>query len=178
MSGKDTEYENNNIAYDFINNQEGIKCKNYELCEQVLPKWWFNCKGNYLCTNCHMNFGTWKLYGKEYKTGKGILEISDNIDCPICLEKKRGISQPNCDHMLCINCFKRCYYGNDDTENEPPFPYPNIEDEYYEDQDNQKWETDYPLIKIYNEEWSKWDAERIQKYENEKNLRKCPLCRK
>lgn len=132
MNKKDTEYENNNIAYDYKYTEEvggGIKCKNYELCETVLPKWWFECKGNYLCTNCHMLFGTWESQGMQY-TGKGILEISDNLECPICLDKKRGISQPNCDHTLCINCFKRCHYGKG------------------------------------------------EEYENEENLRKCPLCRK
>ena len=57
--GRDFEYENNNICFDYQNPEEdggGIKCKNYELCEGVLPKWWFECKGNYLCTNCHMMF--------------------------------------------------------------------------------------------------------------------------
>ena len=177
MNERDTEYENNNIAYDYQYTEEfggGIKCKNYELCKSLLPKWWFECKGNYLCIDCHMLFGTW---GEGY-TGKGILEISDNLECPICLENKRSITQPNCEHTLCIKCFKRCYYGVDNTENEPSFPYPYIEDEYYEDQDNKKWDTDYPLIKIYNEEWDKWVDEKNQKYENEENLRKCPLCRK
>jgi hypothetical protein len=117
MNEKDTEYENNNIAYDYQYTEEvggGIKCKNYELCEVVLPKWWFECKNNYLCTNCHMLFGTWG----ESNTGKGILEINNNLECPICLENKRGISQPNCEHTLCIGCFKRCHYGkyNEETE--------------------------------------------------------------
>jgi hypothetical protein len=177
MNERDTEYENNNIACDYQYTEEvggGIKCKNYELCKALLPKWYFECKGNYLCINCHMLFGTWG----ESHTGKGILEISDNLECSICLENKRSITQPNCEHTVCIKCFKRCYYGDDNTENEPKFPYPYIEDEYYEDQDNQKWDTDYPLIKIYNEEWDKWDDEKNQKYENEENLRKCPLCRK
>lgn len=118
MNGKDTEYENN-IAYDWQHTEEdggGLKCKNYELCESVLPSWWFECKGNYLCTTCHMLFGTWKCQGQEYKTGKGILEISDNLECPICLENKRGISQPNCKHTLCIDCFKRCHYGKDEED--------------------------------------------------------------
>ena len=117
MNEKDTEYENNNIAYDYQYTEEvggGIKCKNYELCEVVLPKWWVECKNNYLCTNCHMLFGTWG----ESNTGKGILEINNNLECPICLENKRGISQPNCEHTLCIGCFKRCHYGkyNEETE--------------------------------------------------------------
>ncbi len=41
------------------------------------------------------------------------------------------------------------FYGND--VNEPTFPYPEIEDEYYEDEENPKWDSEYHLIKIYNE---------------------------
>ena len=165
---RDMEYENNNIGFDPQYPKEdggGIRCKNYELCEAVLPKWWFECKGNYLCMNCDiMRFG--------------ILDLSDNVECPVCLEVKRSISQPNCEHTLCIDCFKRCYYGDESREGEPHFPYPDIEDEYYDDQENPKWENDYPLIKIYNEEWNKWDDKRDQKRENEEYLAKCPLCRK
>ena len=153
-------YENNNIVYD-INNEEGIKCKNYELCKIVLPKLW---KANYLCINCDMMFG-------------GILEIKDTIECPICYEYKKGISQPRCNHFICIDCFKRCYYI--DTNGEPIFPYPdNINDEYLEDINNTKWNIDYPLIKLYNEEYDKWEYNREKKYDNEKYLRICPICRK
>jgi hypothetical protein len=173
---RDLTYENNNIGFDWQYPKEnggGIKCKNYELCKSILPKWWFDCKGNYLCTNCHMLFDTWD----ESHKGKGILEISDNLECPICMENKRSITQPNCEHTLCIECFKRCYYGDPDTDNEPKFPYPDIEDEYNDDPENQKWESEYPLIKIYNEEWNKWDDKRYEKYNNEEYLRHCPLCR-
>jgi len=155
-----------------------IKCKNYELCQEKLPGWWFECKGNYLCSGCHMMFGTWKFQGQEYKTGKGVLDIIDNIECPVCLDIKRSISQPNCEHTLCIDCFKRCYYGNDDDENKPKFPYPDIENEYYNNQENPKWKNDYPLIKIHNEEYNKWCDEREHNYEKEKYLQNCPLCRK
>lgn len=114
MNEKDTEYENNNIAYDWQYTEEvggGIKCKNYELCEVVLPKWWFECKNNYLCTNCHMLFGTW-----GNKTGKGELKIYDKLECPICLEEKRAITQPNCEHTTCIDCYKICQYGKGEDE--------------------------------------------------------------
>jgi hypothetical protein len=173
---RDMDYEKNNIGYDWQYPEEGgwIKCKNYELCGEVLPIWWFECKGNYLCTNCHMSYGTWE--SNDYKhIGKEVLEFNDNIECPICLEIKRGISQPRCDHLLCIDCFKRCYYG--DSSDEPIFPYLEIEDEYYGDQENPKWDCNYPLIKIYNEEWDKWDNAREEKYNNESYLKKCPLCR-
>jgi hypothetical protein len=141
----------------------GIKCKNYELCDTVLPNWWVQCKGKYLCTNCDMHFGK-------------ILEKSDNIECPICFENKRGISLPKCNHYICIDCLKRCYHG--DESGEPIFPYPDIEDKYFEDTENPIWASDYPLISLYNENWDNWENNKQEKYGNEENLRKCPLCRK
>ena len=38
MMDRDIEYENNNIAYDYSEEDGGIKCKNYELCDVLLPK--------------------------------------------------------------------------------------------------------------------------------------------
>lgn len=177
---RDLNYENANIAYDSQYPEDdggGIKCKNYIVCGTVLPKWWFDCKGCYLCTNCDMMFGTWKSSDHQY-TGKGILDITGILECPICLEAKESISQLNCDHSLCISCFKRCYYGDQSNEGEPIFPYPDIEDEYYTDTENAKWEKDYPLIKIYDEECNKWYDAREEKYEEESHLRRCPICRK
>jgi len=154
----------------------GIKCKNYKICDTVFPKWWFDCKGSYLCTNCDMMFGTWGS-GENQHVGKGHLEITDNLECPICAEVKECISHPRCNHFVCISCFKRCYYGDENIEGEPIFPYPDIEDEYYDDTQNIKWEN-YPLIKIYDEESNKWDDDKNEKYNQEEYLRKCPLCRK
>ena len=107
--------------------------------------------------------------------------MSNNVECPICLEIKEGISQPRCNHSLCISCFKRCHYGDENRDGEPLFPYPDIEDEYYDDiypENNKKWITDYPLIQIFNEEWNKWDDENNDKHENERYLQNCPVCRK
>jgi hypothetical protein len=178
---RDFDYENSNVAYDYQygtteEDGGGIKCKNYIICEEVLPKWWFECKGNYLCMNCHIMFGTWGS-GENKHVGKGHLEITDNLECPICAEVKECISQPRCNHSVCITCFKRCYYGDENIEGEPIFPYPDIEDEYYDDRENIKWEN-YPLIQMYDEEWNKWDDAKNKKYNQEENLRKCPLCRK
>ena len=172
-NGRDEHYETNNIVFDCACEADGIgiKCKNYEICETDLPMWWFDCKGNYLCTNCHMLFGTWG----STNTGKGILNISDNEECIICLEVKRCTDQPKCEHKLCIEYFKRCHYG--DSSNEPQFPYPEVEDEYENDEQNPKWENEYPLIKTYNVEWNEWDDERARKYDEEEYLRTCPICR-
>lgn len=157
--------------FDYTHEEGGeIKCKNYELCESVIPKWWFDCKGKYLCTNCDIAFGTWGT-----QKGKGILEINDNIECPICIERKKCISYPRCNHMACIECFKRCMYGEETKQ--PIFPYPDIEDEYEEEPENPKWKKDYPLIEIYQIEYDNWEDDENKKYENETNLRLCPICR-
>ena len=122
-----------------------------------------------------MMFGTWGS-GENAHIGKGHLEISNNLECPICLEIKTCIMQPRCEHIVCIDCFKRRNYS--ERSGEPIFPYPGKEDEYNDDPTNPKWDNDYPLIKMYNEEHNKWEDKYTEKYEKEKNLRNCPLCRK
>lgn len=73
-----------------------------------------------------MMFGTWGS-GKNRHEGKGVLEPSDDhLECPICLEYKIGISQPRCNHKVCVDCFKRCHYGDKNVEEEPSFPYQDI----------------------------------------------------
>ena len=99
----------------------GIKCQNYELCETALPRWWFDCKGNYLCSECHMLFGTWNNeQAGIQRTGRGVLEINNNLECPICLDIKKSIQQPNCGHTLCIECFKGCYYSGNENLSKCP----------------------------------------------------------
>jgi len=56
---RDLAYEETHIGYDEQYPEGGIKCKNYEICGGVLPKWWFDCKGHYLCVNCDVMFGSW-----------------------------------------------------------------------------------------------------------------------
>lgn len=146
------------------------QCKNFELCKTLL-----NTPDPDVCLSCQMIFGT-SPYSHICR-GKGTLIFSDNIECPICLETKRGISQPRCDHFACTDCFKRCYYG--ETESEPRFPYPEIEEEYINsDSDDGKWEIDYPLILPWCNAYNKWNELQDEKYDNESHLRVCPLCRK
>jgi hypothetical protein len=181
---RDFEYEKNNIAYDCQYPQEtggGIKCKNYEICEQVLPLWWYDCKGKYLCSNCDRMFGTWSNldYG-IFKTGKGVLPLVNNVECPICLNVKKSIEQPNCTHTLCIDCLKRCYYV--DFTGAPEFSYSKeVEDFYYMDHENynsHKLKKDFPMIENWGLDFDKWYDHCIEKYNNESYLRVCPICRK
>jgi len=156
---RDINYETTQIAYDDQYPKEtggGIQCKNYKVCGTVLPKWWWESKGCYLCIHCDM------MFGKE-------LDFIENIECPICFDYTQGVSQLKCDHMICIECFKRCY-----DETEPQFPYPELEEEYVSNPDDPKWQH-YPFIHLFYEEWNKWDQYRKEK--REKTL-SCPLCRK
>lgn len=165
---RDFEYEQHNIVYNKQYTQEnggGIKCKNNEICNNILPTWW-DYKHHYTCTSCDILFGT-------------ILKKIDTMECPLCFETKKGISYPKCHHMICIDCFKRCFYGDKCLEIEPVFPYPDIKDEYIKDPYNPKWNTlEYVLIGLFNKIWNKWDDTRMEKYKKEKYLRICSLCRK
>lgn len=166
QEGLNTYSKNENISCD--HNCISIKCPNYILCETEAPQWLFDCCHG-VCRNCDMMFGKWQ-------GGKGELEVVDNVECPICLDEKTCITQPKCQHYLCVDCFRRCYYGDDDSENEPQFPYSReIEEEY--DNDESQWEDD-ELIKKFNEDWNAWQDAKELKREQEQNLQCCPLCRK
>lgn len=157
------------------NIQEEIKCPNFKICETIIPKWYYGCH-NGVCRNCDMFFGNWNNKIRS-KSGNNLI-FRESVECPICHEENvEGVEMPKCNHAICISCFKRCFNGDESRDEEPEFPYPEIEDEYDEDPDNKKWEIDYPLIRIYHEELSRWDDERQAQYDREEYLRKCSLCR-
>ena len=85
---RDLNYEINNIAYDeYLTKEEGggIKCKNYKVCNSLLPHYWFEINNNYLCTNCYIMFGSWSINtNKEIlNTNKGILDTINNDIEPV-----------------------------------------------------------------------------------------------
>jgi hypothetical protein len=175
---RDLIYEANNVTYDEQDKCDGIKCKNYEVCGTVLPNWWWDCKNQYVCSGCDMTFGTWSSEG-VHRTGKGELGFADNIECPVCLEVNRGVTYPNCEHHICIKCFKRCFYGDANIEPEPEFPYPiEVQDEWENDRDNPRWDIEYPLIRHWDIADQAWLDNQEIRYAKEEHLRQCPLCRK
>ena len=136
-----------------------MKCMNLELCEGEST-----CLRNpNLCINCDMMFGKSLIF-------------KDDVECPICLESKRGLTQPKCEHEICVECFKNCYYG---IYNETDFPYSNeIEEQYDEyggfDLTPKSFLEMYPLIEKYENECNRQynTQELIQKINS-----RCPLCR-
>lgn len=137
------------------------KCHNYTLCRNTLEL----DNPSPLCTCCRLLFPD------------GQLTFHEHVNCPVCTEYTRGVCQPHCEHALCIGCFQHCYFNF--THHEPTFPYPEMEEEYYDDPFHQRWDTHYPFIYDYLVKWLEWDNA-LEESENTRDkdfLRKCPLCR-
>ena len=146
-----------------------MECPNFIICGRMLPSVVMGCHYG-LCPHCAMDMWT--------------LEISDEkLECPICMETSICITLEKCNHAVCVECFKRCYR----TTNEPYEPYPvrpypdEVMGEYYDDisSDREKEMRElYPLIITYDDAVDKWEENEAIMYQNEANLRLCPLCRK
>lgn len=150
-----------------------IKCANFEVCDAWMGVECLSLKSGVLCTNCDILFSDWK----NGNYGKGVLNFKNNIECPICIETKKCVKYLNCDHYICVDDFKRCFYGDKDLKNEPPFPYPELEDDYYKkNQDHPYYEND-PVIIKYHEKWNEWCVSVDQKHDSETYLRQCCICR-
>ena len=76
-------------------------CCNYVVCGN-------NCNQN-ICQDCVMFFGKWR--GR-----KEILDVKEEQQCSICNLNGLSVARPDCEHFLCVECFKQVY-----TE-----PYTNI----------------------------------------------------
>ena len=164
--------------------EDSEPCKNFEFCDGMQPYGWCGEGGHSnsyldsggdpdLCVNCAM------MFRKE-------LVFKNDVECPICFETKRGITLPKCEHAICIQCFRDCYYGRYD---EPDFPYSkDIEEEYeeyggmreeYGDYDElydapKSFLEQYPLIREYEEECNR----RLDRQDEMISVNsRCPVCR-
>jgi len=110
-----------------------------------------------------------------WKNSKGHLDLHETKECPVCLEEKPCFSQPKCNHWLCVDCFRRFYYGEE--KEDIPFPYsPDIEQEYDENPDDPKW-TQNELIQLWKQQSDLLEDRNMERYEEEEYLRLCPICR-
>jgi hypothetical protein len=147
---RDLVYEANNGAHYEQGNCDGIKCKNYEVCATVLPPDYYNWKGRYVCTSCFNSFGNWDNAG-----GNGELAFGDGFTCQICLEYKRCLTHPRCNHIMCVGCFNAGWC--DEPSGPPDFPYSDeIISEWVGDKDNPKWDVEYPLLRLWDDAYDEW----------------------
>lgn len=150
-------------------------CGNYLVCGTIAPQWYLGIRSRNRCLSCDY------MFRKQ-------LVIVENVECPLCLETKQGVLQLNCTHSTCVDCFKRCMYG-EASEECPSFPYPNdIEEKYNKelhdtadldntDEFDAKWKREYPLVAQWEVDCEQWHDDKDQKYASERNLRVCPICR-
>ena len=145
------------------------KCPNYLVCGSIIPYYIYK-KNNKMCTYCH------NMFSKN--SCKGRLKFFDNKECPICLDETKCVSLPNCNHYICIDCFKRCFYGDYSDNSEPKFPYSaDYEKEYYEYYNDPIWAND-DKVKEWLKKWNEWSEGKRAKFLNEDYLQLCPICRK
>jgi hypothetical protein len=186
MDYRDLQYEEENVGYDCEYPEGGIKCKNYELCESLLPKWWFECKANYLCPYCDMHrFFGWKEL---------VFRDSDE-ECIVCNEtgSKQVKFPAECGHWFCTTCTRNIIFIDETRYHLSPVPFgcppcPNgcvnpIKGKqcYCENYDEilEKWREENPIAR---EEYN--DAETLSIELGETTAgsvfgsKKCPLCRK
>lgn len=141
-----------------------VPCPNSLLCGAIGPQ----CMYIYgRCTNCDIAFG--------YPN----LTFVDSAECPVCLETKQAVRFPSCGHPVCVQCFRRMWYGPPRV-GEPPFPYPELEDAYDDGDDewlDQQSDEIRKGIEDWNNAWNAWDDAWDDARRAEPFLRKCPVCR-
>jgi hypothetical protein len=180
---RDLQYEQSSIGYDWQYPQGGIKCKNYELCQHILPPDWFIWYGNYICLGCDM-FGWKELEFKESEE-----------ECVVCNETdNKHVKFPtNCGHWVCVYCSRNILFWDETRYHLSPVPFgcppcPNgcinpVKGKQcyclYYDEILEQWEQEKPeQYKEYN------DAENLSIELSETTTgsvfcsKKCPLCRK
>jgi hypothetical protein len=94
-----------------------ISCKNHTVCRNTTL-----FKDDF-CIDCDCLFGSWRNRKQTL--------IIDEIEktCPLCLIKNKIVYRPDCEHYLCVNCFRKVYLGIELLK--PVFPFPDREIEYY-----------------------------------------------
>ena len=50
---------------------------------------------------------------------KNLEFINENNECPICLDNQINcVRMPNCIHIVCLGCFKKCFNAYDESRAE------------------------------------------------------------
>jgi len=184
---RDLQYEQLNTIYDEGYERNGIKCKNYELCQNILPPDHYERYAQYLCPQCDngsLGFGWNEL---EFRIGEE--------ECVVCNETSNTqLKFPaNCGHWFCISCSRNILFWDETQYHLSPIPFgcppcpngctnPVKGKQCYcvnYDEILERWEQENPYK---YKEWN--DAEHIS-IELSENIsgsvfgsKKCPLCRK
>lgn len=150
------------------------QCPNFLICGNEEP-YFMLIFNNGVCNECFSKFGP--CIQNSNPSNPNLIFDYENFDCPICLQYVDvKVKNPRCDHCLCIKCMKGIYFTDIEYPNEPQFPYPNTENEYYEDPN--LFLNDIQ-VQLWKRSIGSWNEERVHYIlENRKYLKHCPVCRK
>ena len=137
-----------------------VPCPNFEVCDG------YRDPQLRTCGNCTFR----RIVNKK----KDILTFKDDIECPVCLECKREVTNINCDHYICVDCFREMHRYIEDGEG-PPFPGDETTEEDYNN-NPEKYEN-VPSFKKWLDCCETYYDEIDKKNDERQNLRLCPLCR-
>ena len=184
---RDLQYEQLNTIYDENYQENCIKCKNYELCQNTLPLDHYELYAQYLCPECDNSFFSFGWNELEFRIGEE--------ECIVCCNNvmKQLKFPANCGHWFCVSCSRNILFWDETRYHLSPIPYgcpscPNgcINPEkgkqcYCEEYDEiqEKWKQEQP------DKYKEWNnAENLSIKLSEMNSgsvfgsEKCPLCRK
>lgn len=144
------------------------KCPNFNICGTSCPRYILEFNSG-LCFGC---FNVGILGFQEEK----------NWYCGICtLGFQESVKLPKCSHKLCIECVKKIYYPSlwDEMQNpEPEFPYPELEEEYFQTlSDTTVWTLpEHPKLSKWRTQWYGLSV-RAGISREPTYIRHCPFCR-
>ena len=186
---RDLQYEQLNIIYDEEMGRNGIKCKNYDLCQHILLPEHYENHANYLCMTC----GDWFKVG-----GFGWNELEFRVgeeECIVCNEtSNKQLKFPaNCGHWFCLSCSRNILFFDETRYHLSPVPYgcPSCPNGCVNpEKGKQCYCEEYDEIQ---EEWEQEQPDKYKEWNNAENISielsetisgsvfgsaKCPLCRK
>jgi hypothetical protein len=129
---------------------ETLPCKNIIVCSNFITS--NNNIYDGFCLDCHSLFGKWRE-----KLSYPLLETKENQYCAICKENQQCVKRPYCNHYICIDAFRKLYYGYNKIK--PFFPY-------NQEKENLYWKN---IDNNIEEDWMINDEE-IKKYVIQLNL--------
>jgi hypothetical protein len=134
----------------FYKQKKTNQCVNYLVCYNFITS------DKTICDECYALFGSWRGTDEH-------LTITDDdiVDCPLCHNpgKKICVKRPRCKHYLCVDCFRKLYFGYE--LDEPVFPFKNKETDFWFKYNNgidEEWMTDKSVQQYLTdtENWNNW----------------------
>ena len=186
---RDLQYEELNTIYDESYEENGVKCKNYDLCKNILFLDLFENLSNYLCMTC----GDWFKVG-GFGWNELEFKVSDE-ECILCNEtSSKHLKFPaNCGHWFCVLCSHNILFWDETRYHLSQIPYgclPCPNGCINPEKGRQCYCKEYDEIQ---EEWEKEQPHNYKEWNDAENLSielgetipgsvfgsaKCPLCRK